>query len=185
MLGGVSSTNASRAKSVTRGPRSGAAAAPAKPKVPGPMVPTSCSALLLDGLGKLLIVKPGYKSGWSVPGGAMLPHGETPWQACQREVAEEVGLQVTRGRLVAVDTRPHGDGRQLGLRFLFHCGTVTPDDVATIRVPPDEITEFRFAPVAEALELLRPAISRRVAVGLQARSCVYLEDGRRVTGVVG
>jgi len=33
---------------------------------------------------------------------------------------------------------------------------------------------------AEALELLRPAVSRRVQATLTASGCVYLEDGRPV-----
>lgn len=114
----------------------------------------------------------------------MLPDGESPWEACQREVFEETALRIHRGRLVVIDTRPH-EGRQMGLRFLFHCGTVAAADVAGIRVQAGEIADFRFAPIAEALELLRPAISRRVAVGLQARSCVYLEDGQRNPAVIG
>lgn len=152
--------------------------------LPPPTVPVSCGAILLDGRGSLLVVKPTYKSGWSIPGGAMKRDGESPWQACRREVHEETNLLVRRGRLVAVDTRPHV-GRQLGLRFLFHCGTLSPAAIARIRVQPDEISDFRFVPAPEALGMLRPAISRRVAVGLEARSCVYLEDGRRVGGVVG
>lgn len=155
-----------------------------KRSTPDPTIPVSCGAILLDERGRLLIVKPTYKSGWSVPGGAMRASGETPWQACQREVREETCLTVDRGRLVVVDTRPHSDDRQLGMRFLFHCGTVPPEDEATIRVKRGELREYRFAPVAEALELLRPAISRRVAVGLVARSCVYLENGSRVRGVI-
>ncbi len=152
--------------------------------LPPPTVPVSCGAILLDGCGRLLVVKPTHKSGWSIPGGAMKHDGESPWQACRREVHEETNLLVRRGRLVAVDTRPHV-GRQLGLRFLFHCGTLSPAALGRIRVQPEEISGFRFAPVPEALEMLRPAISRRVAVGLEARSCVYLEDGHRVGGVVG
>lgn len=154
-----------------------------RPSIP-PSVPVSCGAILLDGSGKLLILKPGYKSGWTIPGGAMLSDGETPWQACRREVQEETGLEVHRGRLVVVDTRPH-EGRQMGLRFLFHCGTLAPDQVQGITLQPDEITDHRFVPVPEALELLRPAISRRVAAGLNARNCVYLEDGRRIAQVIG
>ncbi|MEL4359148.1 MULTISPECIES: NUDIX hydrolase [unclassified Luteococcus] len=153
---------------------------PAQP----PTVPISCGAILLDGQGKLLIVKPTYKSGWSIPGGQMQSDGESPWEACQREVFEETALRIRRGRLVVIDTRPH-EGRQLGLRFLFHCGTVAPADAARIRIDRHEIGEYRFAPVGEALELLRPAISRRVAVGLNARSCVYLEDGQRNPAVIG
>ncbi len=151
---------------------------------PTPLVPVSCGAILLDGQGQLLVVKPSYKSGWSVPGGGM-DAGETPWQACRREVFEETGLRVGRGRLVVVDTRPHQDGRQLGLRMLFHCGTIAAEDAATIQVQQGEITDHRFVPVAEALQMLRPAISRRVAAGLKARSCVYLEDGRMVPGILG
>ncbi|WP_420176753.1 NUDIX domain-containing protein [Luteococcus sp. OSA5] len=152
--------------------------------LPPPAVPVSCGAILLDGQGKLLIVKPTYKSGWTIPGGSMEPDGETPWDACRREVLEETGLTVRRGRLVVIDTRPHAK-RQLGLRFLFHCGTVAPADAAGIVVQPDELSEYRFAPVPEALHLLRPAISRRVEIGLQARTCVYLEDGRRAPGLIG
>ncbi|MGO4957700.1 NUDIX domain-containing protein [Luteococcus sp. Sow4_B9] len=152
--------------------------------LPPPAVPVSCGAILLDGQGKLLIVKPTYKSGWSIPGGSMEPDGESPWDACRREVLEETGLTVARGRLVVIDTRPH-EKRQLGLRFLFHCGTVAPEDAARITVQPEELSEYRFAPIPEALELLRPAISRRVAVGLQARTCVYLENGRRAAGIIG
>lgn len=149
-----------------------------------PTVPVSCGAILLDGLGRLLIVKPGYKSGWSIPGGSM-EYGETPWQAARREVHEETGLTVEHGRLVCVDTRPHTDGRQLGIRYLFHCGTLPEADRERIRIRRGELREYRFAPAAEALALLRPAISRRVAVGLSARSCVYLENGTRVPGVIG
>lgn len=151
---------------------------------PSPLVPVSCGAILLDGQGNLLVVKPGHKHGWSIPGGSMRA-GETPWQCCRREVAEETGLSLSRGRMVVVDTRPHTDGRQLGLRLLFHCGTVAPEDTANIRVKRGEIEQFRFAPVPEALQLLRPAISRRVRMGLETRSCIYMEDGRRVPGVIG
>ena len=155
-----------------------------KRSVTEPKIPVSCGAILLNGQGRLLIVKPSYKSGWSIPGGSMHSSSETPWQACQREVMEETSLTVARGRLVVVDTRPHQDGRQMGMRFLFHCGTVPPEHESRIRVQPGELKEFRFAPVAEALEMLRPAIARRVQVGLVARSCVYLEDGHRVHCVI-
>lgn len=52
-----------------------------------------------------------------------------------------------------------------------------------------EISEHRFAPRDEALDLLRKAVSRRVeavwpASGPRdAQNCVYLESGRRVDGV--
>ncbi len=146
-------------------------------------IPVSAGAILLDQRGRLLILKPTYKSGWTIPGGIMEANGETPWEACRREVLEETGLHVTEGRLVCVDTRPAREGRKLGLRFLFHCGQLRPEQVADIAIDPFEISDYRFAPVDQALELLRKPVRRRVRRGLRARRCVYLENGRPVDGV--
>lgn len=146
-------------------------------------IPVSAGAILLDDAGGLLILKPTYKSGWTIPGGIMEPDGESPWGACRREVHEETGLTVTSGRLVCVDTRPAKPGRRLGLRFLYHCGVVPLPDRDGIRVQPEEVSAYRFAPPEQALDLLRGPIRRRVREGLGAVGCVYLENGRRVDGV--
>src|SRR5690348_2961409 len=53
---------------------------------PVPAIPVSAGALIFDRRGRLLIIKPTYKSGWTIPGGVMEADGETPWQACMREV---------------------------------------------------------------------------------------------------
>ena len=71
-----------------------------------PSIPVSAGALIFDRGGRLLILKPTYKPGWTIPGGVMEADGETPWQACQREVREECGLEVSRGRLACMDFRP-------------------------------------------------------------------------------
>ncbi|MDO5627074.1 MAG: NUDIX hydrolase [Mobilicoccus sp.] len=148
-----------------------------------PELPVSAGAILLDEKGRLLILKPTYKSGWTIPGGVMEDDGETPWEACRREVREETGLEVSEGRLVCVDTRPAKKDDKLGLRFLFHCGTVDAAAAKSIRLQEYEVSEYRWATRAEALELLRPAVRRRVKKGLKATSCRYLENGRRVDGV--
>src|SRR5271165_5866820 len=80
-----------------------------------PRVPVSAGALIFDRSGQLLILKPTYKSGWTIPGGVMEADGETPWQACQREVREECGLVVTRARLACVDFRRPRPGRSGGV----------------------------------------------------------------------
>lgn len=146
-------------------------------------LPISCGAILLDPQGRLLVLRPTYKSGWTIPGGIMEADGETPWEACRREVLEETGLHVEGGRLVCVDTRPAREGRKLGLRFLFHCGQLRPEQLDDIVVDPLEVAEHRFVPVEEAMELLRKPVRRRVRRGLRARRCVYLENGRPVDAV--
>lgn len=143
----------------------------------------SAGAIILDAAGGLLILKPTYKTGWTIPGGIMAADGESPWDACRREVLEETGLRLDAGRLVCVDTRPAKAGRKLGLRYLFHCGTLPAKATHAIRLQASEASEHRFAARDDALRLLRAPVSRRVRIGLEATSCVYLEDGQRVAGV--
>ncbi len=148
-----------------------------------PEIPASSGALIFDERGRLLILKPTYKPGWTIPGGVMEADGESPWEACRREVYEETGLTVTRGRLAAVDTRPAKQGRKLGLRFLFDCGVVREREAGGIRLQACEISEHSFAEREVALRMLRKAVARRVGASWGARNCVYLEDGRPVDGL--
>lgn len=144
-----------------------------------PAIPASAGALIFDRSGRLLILKTTYKSGWTIPGGVMEADGETPWEACRREVREECGLDVRRGRLVCVDFRRPRAGRVGGMRFLFDCGAVD----GTVVLQAEEISEHRFEPLPAALTLLRKPIRRRVKAASGATGFVYLEEGRRVPGV--
>ena len=111
--------------------------------------------------------------------------GETPWEACQREVREECGIDVHRGQLVCMDFRRPRPGKPGGIRFLFHCGAIGGDSLAAIVIQPEEISEYRLAALPEALPLLRNPIQRRVQAATSARGLVYLEDGRPVPGAGG
>ena len=160
------------------------------PAVPAlPAIPASAGALIFDGAGRLLILKPTYKTGWTIPGGVMEADGETPWDACRREVREECGLEVRGGRLACVDFRPDRAAspgrpeRAGGIRFLFDCGVFDDAELAAITVQSEEVAEYAFAGLDEALDLLRAPIRRRVRAATRRRRCVYLENGRPVAGV--
>jgi 8-oxo-dGTP diphosphatase len=159
-------------------------ASPAPPPGPEilPAIPASAGALIFDRKRRLLILKPTYKSGWTIPGGVMEADGETPWQACQREVREECGLDARTGRLVCVDFRPPRPGRPGGMRFLFDCGVFDDAALGAIALQAEEISEHRLAKLPKALKLLRGPIRRRVSGALGSRGLVYLEDGRPVPG---
>jgi ADP-ribose pyrophosphatase YjhB (NUDIX family) len=146
-----------------------------------PAIPVSAGALIFDEAGRLLILKPTYKSGWTIPGGVMEADGETPWDACRREVREECGIDLDGGRLACMDFRRPRPGRRGGVRFLFDCGTLADKLLADIVVQSAEVSEYRLAPVPEALEDLRRPIRRRVRAALRGQ--VYLEDGRPVPEV--
>ena len=150
-----------------------------------PRVPASAGALLHDGAGRILVLKPTYKSGWTIPGGQMEEDGESPWDACRREVVEETGLVVTGGRLVCVDFLPLRPDRAGGVRFLFDCGVIPESDRGRIVVQEGEIEDHFWATPEEADGLLSGPVGRRVGQALQAVGTIYLEDGRPVTGVGG
>lgn len=59
-------------------------------------------ACSLTKLGRLLVLEPPYKVSWDIRGG-IVEVDESPWQAAQREVLEEVGLEIEPGRLLVLD----------------------------------------------------------------------------------
>lgn len=111
--------------------------------------------------------------------------GESPWEACRREVHEETGLVVTSGRLVCVDFLRPRPQRPGGTRFLFDCGSIDALERRDIVLQVEEIEEYRWAGLEEADRLLSGPVGRRVARAQAAADPIYLEDGRPVIGVPG
>src|SRR5260370_1670968 len=147
-----------------------------------PAIPASAGALIFDRADRLLILKPTYKSGWTIPGGVMEADGETPWEACRREVREECGIEVCRGRLACMDFRRPKPGRAGGIRFLFDCGRIDDQALAGIGVQPEEVSEYRLAALPDALRLLRRPITPRVppAAGSRRHAARSLVAGHPV-----
>jgi len=146
-----------------------------------PRIPASAGALVWDRKGRLLILKPTYKGGWTIPGGIIEANGETPWEACRRETREECGLEVRRGRLVCVDFLPPRPGRPGGIRFLFSCGTFRDSVLSGIVLQEEEISAYRLARVDRALRRLSGPVRRRVTAAVNTSGKLrYLEDGRPV-----
>jgi 8-oxo-dGTP diphosphatase len=146
-----------------------------------PRIPASAGALIFDDAGRLLVVNPTYKAHWTIPGGIMEADGETPWEACRREVHEEVGLVVELGHLVAVDFLRPRPAKPGGLRFLFDCGSLPEATLRSIVLQEKELSEQRLVEPAKALDLLSGPLRRRVGAALRLRGrgeCLYLEDGR-------
>lgn len=138
---------------------------------------SAAGALFFDDAGRLLLVEPTYKPNWEIPGG-VIEHGETPSEACRREIEEELGLHREPGRLLVVDWAPQGE--QDRVLFVFEGGLLTAAD--EIRLQAEELRSYEFVPPAEARERLIPRLARRVAEALRARESGetrYLEHGRR------
>src|SRR5262245_16231379 len=150
--------------------------------VPVPAIPASAGALIFDPNARLLILKPAYKTGWTIPGGVM-EAGESPWEACVREVREECGLTVRAGRLACVDFRRPRPGRPGGIRFLFDCGRMDDAALGDLVLQPEEISEYRMVSLDKALTMLRGPIRRRVRAAAPGMSPSDLIVGRKLDRV--
>ena len=138
----------------------------------------AAAALLLDGRGQLLLVKPTYKEGWTLPGG-VIEDGESPLAACVRECEEELGLSPNLDGLVCVDWGPPRHGLDAVNIFVFS-GRITDEEITGIRLPPDELSDYTLVDPDKAAGLVPPHIDRRLAPSLRAaagRTAVYLENG--------
>lgn len=137
---------------------------------------SAAGALFLDDRGRVLLVEPTYKPNWEIPGG-VIEVGETPSEACRREVEEELGLRREPGRLLVVDWAPRD--REDRILFVFDGGTIT--EPRQIRLQQEELRSYEFVPPSEAERRLIPRLARRVAEALRARESGetrYLEHGR-------
>src|SRR3954447_26147436 len=102
----------------------------------------AAGALFVDEQDRVMLVRPTYKPYWDVPGG-YVEEGESPLQACVREVAEELGLRVEITRLLAVDWAPRPEEGDKML-FVFDGGRLTADQLAAIVFEDGEIGEWAF-----------------------------------------
>jgi ADP-ribose pyrophosphatase YjhB (NUDIX family) len=136
-------------------------------------------ALITDPAGRVLLVKPNYRDHWLLPGG-MVDDGETPEDACARELKEELGLDLTAGRLLVVDWAPPRGKRPRPIAyFLFDCGTI--DDPDQIRLQDDELDNYAFLDLDEATTRLLPIAADRLPAAVAARTAnttIYLPQAR-------
>ncbi|HEV2087365.1 MAG TPA: NUDIX hydrolase, partial [Cryptosporangiaceae bacterium] len=124
--------------------------------VPGTRAAVAAGALFVDDAGRVLLIRPSYKPYWDVPGGYVEP-GESPRQACVREVAEELAITPEIGPLVAVDWAPHpAEGDKV--LFLFDGGSLSAAQKAQITFEDGELAEYRFVSADQLADLTIPRL---------------------------
>ncbi|WP_282785447.1 MULTISPECIES: NUDIX hydrolase [unclassified Nocardia] len=126
----------------------------------------------------VLLVRPTYKDHWDIPGG-YVEIGESPLDACRREIREELGITVRDLRFAAVDWAPDRAGDKL--LFLFAAPELDGVDVARLRFPDGELAEARYVRLPDLERYTVPRLVRRIRATVRVfdsgRFPIYLENG--------
>ncbi|WP_326673506.1 MULTISPECIES: NUDIX hydrolase [unclassified Streptomyces] len=133
-----------------------------------PKVLAGAACVFRDGRGRVLLVEPNYREGWTLPGGTIeSADGETPRQAARRECLEEIGLDLEPGRLLAVDwTR--GSARPPIVAYIFDGGVLGEEQLKAIRIQEEELLSWKLVEPADLESHLPGAVGGRVRAALGA-----------------
>lgn len=150
----------------------------------------ACAAVLFrDGRGRVLLCAPTYRDDEALllPGGSVEASGETPREAAEREVAEELGVRLPVGRLLATDWTTGPDRPPLHVS-VFDGGVLSDEDIAALRPGADgEVASVVWADARLGVAGLAPGPARRINAALMAAETgagtLELAHGR-ITGVV-
>ena len=111
---------------------------------------------------QVLLVKPSYKNGWTLPGGGVKPD-ETLAEAARREAAEEVGATLHELSLFGIFSNLHGDNSDHITVFLSEDFTLVPRQSY-------EIQKYRF--------FLPDRLPTTIGEGTRRRIVEYYKDMR-------
>lgn len=139
----------------------------------------NASAIIFTTSEELLIVRDRRSARWILPGGRVEPH-ETPSAACEREVWEELGLQIDPGPPALIDFWLHRDATS-SLYVVFRPSPPRSSTDTAIRLQSEELSEWRYVPPSDAFSLLFDPIAARLESLISCGNAfLYLENGSRI-----
>lgn len=127
----------------------------------------AAGALIRDEHGRACLVKGNYRPDWHFPGGT-IEADESPAVGCEREIREELGLDLTMGRLLCVGWVHEPQDEHGALMFIYDGGVLDATTIGRIVLPADELTDHRFVTVDEAASLVSERNLDRLRAALDA-----------------
>lgn len=136
--------------------------------------------LFFNSNGEVLLVKPSYKNSWEIVGG-VVEDNESPKAACEREIAEEIGLTIQIKNLLVVDynSYPEDKHKTESLMFIFDGGMLSEEDIAKIRLQESELEGYQFFPVDSLPDNLQSNLAQRIHMAFKQKALhcpIYLEN---------
>ena len=127
---------------------------------------------------EILVVKPTYIDDWSIPGG-IVELNESPAEGCRRELKEEISLDIKLKDLLIVDYYNGTETSTESLNFIFYGGILNDSSINEIKLPPEELENYKFINVERIEEYLSGRLLRRVKqaiIALDEKKTLYLEE---------
>lgn len=141
---------------------------------------TIAQGVLRNEHGEILLCQLTYKKEWDLPGGVIDP-SESPATCVVREVQEELGIEVSAGRLLTVNWLPPWRGWDDAILFLFDLGTIRSDTLDPARFLRREIAGVHWRSVADAGAHVAPYAARMLEVAAEGEHTAYLENSAERT----
>lgn len=144
----------------------------------------AAGALFVDG-SRVLLVRKTYGDRWDIPGG-YVDRGESPTEACEREIREELGIERAVNRVLVHDWAPN-DKEGDKLLYVFDCGELGADEQC-IQLDEKELDHWEWVEVARLSDYVIPRLARRLSQAHRAWSqgrTLYLEHGDSVESMRG
>jgi RimJ/RimL family protein N-acetyltransferase/8-oxo-dGTP pyrophosphatase MutT (NUDIX family) len=139
--------------------------------------------LVRDHEGRVLICQLTYKRDWDLPGG-VVEVGESPRLAAEREIHEELALDLRAGGLLLTDWLPPWGGWDDAVCLVFDGGTHDPGIVDGLVLQTREIRGAEFATPEQVRERCADFTARRIeaAIGNAGTGLSsYVESGSSPT----
>ncbi|WP_106848161.1 NUDIX domain-containing protein [Blastococcus sp. Marseille-P5729] len=135
--------------------------------------------VMTDPAGRILLCQTTFKKDWELPGGIVEP-GESPVLAARREVAEEIGIELSLGRLLALDWLPPYLGWSDAIEVLYDGGEHDVDLVSRLVCDTREIKQAAWFAVDEIASVVSPLNARRLPLLIPQKPerTLHLEAGQ-------
>jgi 8-oxo-dGTP diphosphatase len=135
-------------------------------------------AIIRNAEDELLIVEPTYRNDWLLPGG-IIEENESPREACEREIKEELGIDIKISRILCIEYQSAHSSKTESVQFIADGGIISDYEISKIQIQQSELKSYQFLKIESTKNILNTLLSARLEFAfkaLESNSTIYIED---------